>query len=511
MNTLSSIRCELNLPPRQAGGFAGDWIGSGPINEIHSPIDGSHIGTVISATRDDLEIIINRSTSAFNSWRTIPAPRRGAVVRELGNLIREYSESLAQLVTLEMGKSIREARGEVQEMIDICEFAAGLSRQLYGLTMPSERTAHRLQEQWHPLGTCAVITAFNFPIAVWGWNVALSLVCGNSVIWKPSSRTPLSAIACSRLAHRALQRFGYSTELCSLVIGAGADIGEPLVTDSRIDLVSYTGSVDRGREVGKQVQARFGRHILELGGNNAVIVSEKADLGMAVKAVYFGAVGTAGQRCTSTRRVVIHESIYQRFLKSLVTVYEKTVIGDPRDEQTLMGPVVSQATVAEMQQAITAVEHQGGRIVCGGQVLDHPGGCYVTPCIAEVTSEMPIVKEETFAPLLYVMPYRRIEDGISKQNDVPQGLSSAIMTNDMAEAELFVSAAGSDCGMANINTGTNGAEIGGAFGGEKETGGGRESGSDAWKAYMRRQTSAINFSGKIELAQGIHFECEPVS
>ena len=407
------------------------------------------------------------------------------------------------LVSLEMGKTLREGLGEVQEMIDICDFAVGLSRQLYGLTMPSERKQHRIQEQWHPLGVVGVITAFNFPVAVWSWNTAIALVCGDTVLWKPSSKVPLTAIACNRIAEKVLRDFGYDPAICSLVIGKGSEIGDLINTDPRVALVSYTGSVPGGRHVGKLVQERFGRHILELGGNGAVIVSDKADLDIALRSIYFGAIGTSGQRCTTTRRVIVQESVAATFKARLLDLYKKTPIGDPREDKTFMGPLVDAGAIETMQAAIETVKAQGGKVLFGGEKLPHPGGCYITPCLVEVAGNLPIVKEETFAPVLYVMTYKTIEEAIALQNGVTQGLSSAIITNDQRESELFLSAAGSDCGIANVNTGTSGAEIGGAFGGEKETGGGRESGSDAWKAYMRRQTTAINFSGKVELAQGI--------
>jgi aldehyde dehydrogenase (NAD+) len=428
------------------------------------------------------------------------------VVKAIGDELRRHKAALAELVTLEMGKTLREGLGEVQEMIDICDFAVGLSRQLYGLTMPSERRMHRLQEQWHPLGVVGVITAFNFPVAVWSWNTALALVCGDTVLWKPSSKTPLTAIACTKIAEKVLREFGYDPAICSLVIGKGSDIGDLINTDPRVALVSYTGSVPGGRHVGKLVQERFGKHILELGGNNAVIVSEKGDLEIALPSIYFGAIGTSGQRCTSTRRVIIHESIYGTFVERLQALYGQTRIGDPRLNDNLMGPLVDTQAVATMLEAIEKVKADGGKVLMGGEQLPQAGGCYITPCIVEVPGNIPMVKEETFAPVLYLMKYRTIEEAIALQNGVPQGLSSAIITNDHRESELFLSAAGSDCGIANVNTGTSGAEIGGAFGGEKETGGGRESGSDAWKVYMRRQTNAINYSGQVELAQGIVLE-----
>ncbi len=500
---MNHVMKALGLSESNPGGFAGAWAGSGKAQTVVSPIDGVALGTVTNVTPQEFDTILAKAHAAFASWKLLPAPKRGEVVKAIGDELRRNKQALAELVTLEMGKSLREGLGEVQEMIDICDFAVGLSRQLYGLTMPSERKQHRLQEQWHPLGVVGIITAFNFPVAVWSWNTALALVCGDTVLWKPSSKTPLTAIACTKIAEKVLRDFGYDPAICSLAIGRGSDIGDLINTDPRVALLSYTGSVPGGRHVGKLVQERFGRHILELGGNGAVIVSEKGDLDIALRAVYFGAIGTSGQRCTSTRRVIVHRSIHDTFLDRLVALYAKTPIGDPRQDAILMGPLVDPGAVDTLLAAIETVKAQGGRIVCGGERLPQPGGCYVTPCIASVTGNLPMVQEETFAPLLYVMPYDTFEEAIALQNGVPQGLSSAIITNDQRESELFLSAAGSDCGLANVNTGTSGAEIGGAFGGEKETGGGRESGSDAWKAYMRRQTSAINFSGTLELAQGI--------
>jgi aldehyde dehydrogenase (NAD+) len=496
----------LGFSESNPGGFSGNWVGSGKAQAAISPIHGERLAEVVNVTPAEFDAILARCHGAFASWRLVPAPKRGEVVKALGDELRRNKQALAELVTLEMGKTLREGLGEVQEMIDICDFAVGLSRQLYGLTMPSERRMHRLQEQWHPLGVVGVITAFNFPVAVWSWNTALALVCGDTVLWKPSSKTPLTAIACTKIAEKVLRDFGYDPAICSLAIGRGSDIGDLINTDPRVALVSYTGSVPGGRHVGKLVQERFGRHILELGGNGAVIVSEKGDLDIALRSIYFGAIGTSGQRCTSTRRVIVHESIYGTFRDRLLDLYQKTPIGDPRKDEILMGPLVDAGAVDTMLGAIEAVKAQGGTILTGGEKLPQAGGCYITPCIAEVSGNLPIVKEETFAPVLYLMPYRTIEEAIALQNGVTQGLSSAIITNHQGESELFLSAAGSDCGLANVNTGTSGAEIGGAFGGEKETGGGRESGSDAWKAYMRRQTSAINFSGRVELAQGITLE-----
>ena len=496
----------LGIEEKNPGGFAGAWVGSGKVQQVVSPVDGSPLASVVNVTKEEFDGILAKAHAAFASWRTVPAPKRGEVVKAIGEELRAQKEPLARLVSLEMGKTLREALGEVQEMIDICDFAVGLSRQLYGLTMPSERRQHRLQEQWHPLGVVGVITAFNFPVAVWSWNAALALVSGDTVLWKPSSKTPLTAIAVTKIARRALERFGYDPGVCSLTIGRGSDIGDLINTDPRVALVSYTGSVPGGRHVGKLVQERFGRLILELGGNNAVIVSDKADLDIAIRAVYFGAIGTSGQRCTSTRRVILHVSVYVKFVERLKALYGETTIGDPLAYDTLMGPLVDRDAVATMLKAIETAKEQGATVLYGGEPLEKAGGCYVTPCLVAVSPDLPIVKEETFAPILYLMKYRTIEEAIAIQNSVPQGLSSAIVTNDFRETELFLSAEGSDCGIANVNTGTSGAEIGGAFGGEKETGGGRESGSDAWKAYMRRQTNALNFSGRLELAQGITLE-----
>ena len=503
---MREIMRSLGIEDVNPGGFGGSWTGSGKAQTVVSPINGEPLATVTNVTPAEFDGILARSHEAFQAWKLVPAPKRGEVVKAIGDELRRNKAALAELVTLEMGKTLREGLGEVQEMIDICDFAVGLSRQLYGLTMPSERRQHRLQEQWHPLGVVGIITAFNFPVAVWSWNTAIALVCGDTVLWKPSSKTPLTAIACTKLAEKVLREFGYDPAICSLAIGRGSDIGDLINTDPRVALVSYTGSIPGGRHVGGLVQQRFGRHILELGGNGAVIVSEKGNLDIALRSIYFGAIGTAGQRCTSTRRVIVHRSIHDTFLERLAELYDRTPIGDPRGDEHLMGPLVDQGAVVTLLEAMATVQAEGGRLVCGGERLPLPGGCYVTPALASVPGNLPIVREETFAPILYVMPYDTLEEAIALQNGVTQGLSSAIITDDQRESELFLSAAGSDCGIANVNTGTSGAEIGGAFGGEKETGGGRESGSDAWKAYMRRQTSAINFSGRVELAQGITLE-----
>ena len=502
---MKKIFDRLNLKKVNPGGFSGKWIANGKTAEIISPINGEIIAKVKHITADDYQKISKAAYHAFLDWRELPAPKRGEIVRQFGNELREKKEVLGNLVTHEMGKSIQEGYGEVQEMIDICDFAVGLSRQLCGITMTSERYQHRMFEQWHPLGVVGVITAFNFPVAVWSWNAALALICGDSVIWKPSSKTPLTAIAVVKIMEKVLKHNGISPALCSLAIAPGNEIGDRITKDKNVALISYTGSVRRGREVGKIVQERFGKLILELGGNNAVIVTNKADLDIALKSVYFGAIGTAGQRCTSTRRVIVHEEIYDTFLTQLKSLYQKTSIGDPRDQKNIMGPLIDKKAVDVMLKAIESVRNQGGDILYGGEKTDLPGGCYVTPCLVEADRNMKILREETFAPILYVLKYKNLDEAINIQNDVPQGLSSAIITNDLLESEQYLSCRGSDCGIANVNIGTSGAEIGGAFGGEKETGGGRESGSDAWKAYMRRQTNTINYSQKIELAQGIKF------
>ena len=501
---LDPIGLQLDTPA--LGAFSGSWSASGTTRSVRSPIDGRTIGSVVTATAEDAERVLAAAHDAFQDWRLVPAPQRAEIVRQLGEALRTQKEELAQLVTAEMGKPIVEARGEVQEMIDICDFAVGLGRQIGGLTLPSERPGHRLQESWHPLGVVGVITAFNFPVAVWAWNAAVALTCGDTVVWKPSSKTPLTAVACTRIAAEVLERNGQPAAVCSLLIGSGRDIGDRIVSDPRVALVSYTGSVPTGRNVGRVVQERFGRHILELGGNNAAIITPSADPDQALAGVFFGAVGTAGQRCTSTRRVIVHDSQYDRFVQGLKSGYARLPIGDPRDEQQLMGPLVDRAAVDTMQAALARIRDEGGVILQGGDVLDRPGGAWVTPCIVQAHPGMAMVKEETFAPILYVLRYSTLDEAIALHNDVPQGLSSAIFTRDLHEMERFLGPAGSDCGLANVNTSTSGAEIGGAFGGEKETGGGRESGSDSWKAYMRRQTTVINASGSIALAQGVTFE-----
>ena len=488
------------------GAFAGEWRAGGAELASFSPIDGARIAGVVTATGADAGRVIAAAHGAFLSWREVPAPARAEVVRRLGAALREHKEALAALVTLEMGKTLSEARGEVQEMIDVCDFAVGLGRQIGGLTLPSERPGHRLMEQWHPLGVVGVVTAFNFPVAVWAWNAALALVCGDTVVWKPSSKTPLAAVAVTRIAERVLLEAGHPGAVLSLAIGSGRDVGDRIVSDPRVALVSYTGSVATGRRVGVKVQERFGRALLELGGNNAAIVTPSADVDNAIRAVLFGAVGTAGQRCTSTRRLVLHESVYDRAVARLVEAYPRIPVGDPRDERTLVGPLVDADAVAEMQRALARANAEGGTILVGGAPLDRKGGCYAAPCVVAAKPDMQIVRDETFAPILYALRYRTLDEAIAIQNGAPQGLSSAIFSNDLGECERFLSAVGSDCGIANVNASTSGAEIGGAFGGEKETGGGRESGSDSWKAYMRRQTNTLNWSSQLPLAQGIEFK-----
>ncbi len=499
---------ELGLAKENVGAFHGEWFGSGEILNVHTPIDGSEIGSVKQCTSEEYEKVSAKAHQAFLKWRTVPAPKRGEVVRQIGNELRKYKEVLAALVTLEMGKIRAEGEGEVQEMIDICDFAVGLSRQLYGLSMHSERPGHRMYEQWHPLGVVGIISAFNFPVAVWSWNAALAWVCGDAILWKPSSQTPLTAIACTKIAARVFERNGFDPALSSLVIGKGREVGEKMLHDKRVPLVSATGSCQMGYRVGEIVGKRLGRTILELGGNNAIVVSKEADMDMAIRAILFGAVGTAGQRCTSTRRILCEESVFDTLKERLVKAYEQVKIGDPLQDGTLMGPMVATGEVDTMMKAIERLKKEGGQVIYGGEKLsgdETPGGHYVTPCICQAKNEYEIVQEETFAPILYLIPIKNMEEAMELHNDVPQGLSSAIFTKNLLEAENFLSAAGSDCGIANVNIGTSGAEIGGAFGGEKETGGGRESGSDSWKAYMRRQTNTINWSTELPLAQGISF------
>jgi aldehyde dehydrogenase (NAD+) len=509
----------LGIEETNPGGFAGEWIGSGPLLNVHTPVDGSKIGVVQQVTEEEFDGIVARAHEAFLKWRTVPAPKRGEVVRQLGNALREKKADLGALVTLEMGKIAAEGEGEVQEMIDICDFAVGLSRQLYGLTMQSERQDHHMREQWHPLGVVAVISAFNFPVAVWSWNAALAAVCGDSTLWKPASKTPLTAIAVTKIAAGVCEANGVDPAIFSLVVGKGSTVGDRLLHDRRIPLVSATGSCEVGRRVAQVVGGRLANTILELGGNNAIVVTPSANMDLVLPAVVFGAVGTAGQRCTSTRRIIVHASVKEEFLRRLIPAYESIPIGNPLDRSTLMGPVVNQQAVLDVEKAMERVKAAGGRILYGGERLEgdqYPGGLYITPCIAEAENHWEIVQEETFAPILYIITYGsadatpaqavdEIEEAMALHNGVPQGLSSSIFTENFREAETFLSHRGSDCGIANVNIGTSGAEIGGAFGGEKDTGGGRESGSDSWKAYMRRQTNTVNWSTELPLAQGIKF------
>jgi aldehyde dehydrogenase (NAD+) len=539
---MSNFLKTLGIEDENFGGFHGEWIGSGPTLDVITPIDGSKIARVKQVTEAEYDRIVQHAHEAFLNWREVPAPKRGEVVRQLGARLREVKKEFGALVTLETGKIIAEGEGEVQEMIDICDFACGLSRQLYGLTMHSERPKHRMYEQWHPLGVVGVISAFNFPVAVWSWNAAIAAVCGDATLWKPASKTPLAAIACTRIAAEVCQANGVDPAIFSLVVGKGSTIGEKLLADRRIPLVSSTGSCKMGYRVGEVVGKRLGRTILELGGNNAIIVTPSADMDMAIRAILFGAVGTAGQRCTTTRRIIVHNSVRDELIRRLLGAYESIRIGDPRKPETLMGPLVTHEAVNVMQTAIGRIKKEGGEILYGGEKLDgpdYPGGHYVKPCIAAAKNEYQIVQEETFAPILYIIGYGQsrdrkgavsgkgsvgvspaqsatgglpasayvddIDEAIRYHNGVPQGLSSAIFSTNLLEVERFLAHTGSDCGIANVNIGTSGAEIGGAFGGEKETGGGRESGSDAWKAYMRRQTNTINWSTELPLAQGIKF------
>jgi len=481
---------------------------SGKYIKSYSPVDGAYIGSVSKTSREEYENIIATAEEAFRFWRGMPAPKRGEIIRQYGEALRKYKDPLGRLVSYEMGKSLQEGWGEVQEMIDICDFAVGLSRQLYGLTMHSERPHHRMYEQWHPLGIVGVITAFNFPVAVWSWNAMIALVCGDVVVWKPSEKTPLCAVACQNIFQEVLERNGVPEGVSNIVTG-DYRVGEWLTRDRRIPLISATGSIRMGKIVGPTVAARLGRTLLELGGNNAIIVTPSADLNLVLTGALFGAVGTCGQRCTTTRRLIVHESIYDSVREKLVHAYGQLRIGNPLDVNNHVGPLIDRAAVDTYLRALQTIREQGGSFAVEGGALEGPGyesGCYVKPCIAEVTPDMPIVQEETFAPILYLMKYKTLEEAIAINNGVPQGLSSAIMTTDLREAETFLSCAGSDCGIANVNIGTSGAEIGGAFGGEKETGGGRESGSDAWKAYMRRQTNTINYGRDVPLAQGIKFD-----
>ncbi len=474
---------------------------------VRSPVDGALIAKVAENTPEEMAVMIAKASVAFESWRAVPAPRRGELVRLLGEELRAAKEDLGRLVSLEVGKIYQEGLGEVQEMIDICDFAVGLSRQLYGLTIASERPGHRMMESWHPIGTCGVISAFNFPVAVWAWNAALALVCGNPVIWKPSEKTPLGALASMKIFERALERFGDAPEgLMQLAIG-GRELGEALVASPQVPVISATGSTAMGRAVGIKVAERFGRSILELGGNNAMIVAPSADLEMAVRAIVFSAVGTCGQRCTSLRRLIVHKDIAATLLPRILKAYDSVPIGNPLEEGTLIGPLIDAQAYEAMTRALEQAKAEGGKVHGGERILQDrfPDAWYVRPAIVEMPAQTEVVKHETFAPILYVLTYETLKEAIALQNGVPQGLSSCIFSNDVRETELFLSATGSDCGIANVNIGPSGAEIGGAFGGEKETGGGRESGSDSWKAYMRRATNTINYSSELPLAQGIKF------
>jgi aldehyde dehydrogenase (NAD+) len=500
----------LRIQSENSGVSTGSkWIESkGEILQSFSPVDGKLIASINATDQSSYNKVVNAAAKAFREWRMVPAPKRGEIVRQIGEALRHKKEALGRLVSYEMGKSLQEGYGEVQEMIDICDFAVGLSRQLYGLTMQSERPGHRMYEQWHPLGIVGIISAFNFPTAVWSWNSMIAWVCGDVCIWKPSEKTSLCAVACQHIISEVFQNNNVPEGVCSLITG-GRNVGEWMANDSRIPLISATGSVRMGKAVGSAVAARLGRSLLELGGNNAIIVSKDADIDIAIRGAVFGAVGTAGQRCTTTRRLIVQEEVYNTVKEKLVDAYKQLSIGDPLDEKNHVGPLIDTDAVKIYLSAIEACKKEGGNFIIEGGALKGKGyesGCYVKPCIVEVNPDSKMVQQETFAPILYLLKYKTIEEAIALHNGVPQGLSSSIMTLNLREAEHFLSAAGSDCGIANVNIGTSGAEIGGAFGGEKETGGGRESGSDSWKLYMRRQTNTINYSNQLPLAQGIKFD-----
>ena len=498
---LGSLGIQSNNP----GAFNGGWLDTtGAVIESVNPSNGEVLAAVTSATSEDYEQVVRTSVEAFEIWRTWPAPQRGEIVRQLGEALRENKEALGRLVSLEAGKVLSEGLGEVQEMIDMADLAVGMSRQLYGLSMHSERPQHRMYEQWHPLGPVGIITAFNFPVAVWAWNAFVAAICGDSMIWKPSQKTPLCALAVSRIAASVLAA-NDAPPIFNLAIGDRHQVGKPMAADRRVSLVSATGSVAMGRAVGTVVADRLGRSLLELGGNNGIIVTDDADLDLALRAVLFGAVGTAGQRCTSTRRLFLQRGIAADMKQRLVEAYESISIGDALDEGTLMGPLIDGTAIEDMMRALDRVREEGGTILCGGSAIDRPG-FFVEPTVVEATAGMPVTCDETFAPILYVFEFDQLDEAIEAHNSVPQGLSSAIFTLNMRSAERFLSTAGSDCGIANVNIGTSGAEIGGAFGGEKETGGGREAGSDAWKLYMRRQTCTLNYGEELPLAQGVEFE-----
>ena len=509
---IKTILNTLGIQDNNAGASTGNsWLDS-KYDEIKSisPVDGEEIATVQYCDESNYNSIIQTAKEAFKTWRVVPAPKRGEIVRQIGAELRKYKQELGTLVTYEMGKSLQEGLGEVQEMIDICDFAVGLSRQLHGFTMHSERSEHRMYEQYHPLGIVGIISAFNFPVAVWSWNAMIGWVCGNVCLWKPSEKVPLCAIACQKIVARVFKTNNIPEGVSSVVIG-DLKIGQIMANDKNIPLISATGSTRMGKSVGAAVGARLGKSILELGGNNAIIITKDADLKLALASAVFGAVGTAGQRCTTTRRLIIHESIYDEFKDLMIHAYGQLKIGNPLDEANHIGPLIDKNTIQIFKEALEELKRAGAHPTLEGEILAGEGfesGCYVRPAIYEVKNDMNMVQKETFAPILYLIKYKTIEEAISIHNNVPQGLSSAIMTNNLKESELFLSHRGSDCGIANVNIGTSGAEIGGAFGGEKETGGGRESGSDAWKAYMRRQTNTINFSNELPLAQGIKFNLD---
>ena len=507
---METILRQLDIANNTNGVSTGNiaWEGKGRAISSISPVDGKLIGTIRLTSREDYDKVVEQAKDAFHTWSTIPAPRRGEIIRQVGDALRNNKDELGKLVSYEMGKSLQEGWGEVQEMIDICDFAVGLSRQLYGLTMHSERPHHRMYEQYHPLGLVGIISAFNFPVAVWSWNTMLAWVCGNVCIWKPSEKTPMSAIACQKIIAEVFAKNNVPEGVSCLVIG-DADTGKWMAEDQRVSLVSATGSTRMGKSVSVAVANRLGRSLLELGGNNAIIITPDASLDLAIPSVVFGAVGTAGQRCTTTRRLIVHEKIYDLVKEKLKKAYAQIKVGNPLNIANHVGPLIDQQGVDSFTRAIENAKKEGGKILFGGDVLegkDFSSGCYVNPCLIEMPHQTDIVLQETFAPILYIMKYMQLNEAISMQNQVPQGLSSSIFTNQVREAEQFLSALGSDCGIANVNIGTSGAEIGGAFGGEKETGGGRESGSDAWKAYMRRQTNTINYGTTLPLAQGIRFD-----
>jgi aldehyde dehydrogenase (NAD+) len=513
MTDITSLLKRLGIDEINSGVSTGtEWLeGKGAVTESYSPIDGSLIARVRNASIEEYEVVMAKAKEAFEAWRIIPAPQRGEVVRQIGLALRDAKEDLGALVTLEMGKIYQEGLGEVQEMIDICDFAVGQSRLLNGWTMQSERPEHRMMDQYHPLGIVGLITSFNFPVAVWAWNSMIAIACGDVVVWKPSSRTPITALATQKIIHNVLKKNNVPEGVFNLCVAKSSVLGDNFAADKRIPLFSVTGSTRVGKRVGGIIGERLGRAILELGGNNAIIITPSADLDMCIPATVFGSVGTAGQRCTSTRRLIIHESIYDNVKDRLVNAYKQVVnkIGNPLDPDTLVGPVIAKDAVQDFSNAVQKVQEEGGKILFGGEELSGPGfeaGTYVVPCIAEAENHYDIVQEETFAPILYIMKYSNFDEALALHNGVPQGLSSAIFTMDVREAESFLCARGSDCGIANVNIGTSGAEIGGAFGGEKETGGGRESGSDSWKAYMRRQTNTVNYGTELPLAQGITFD-----